>query len=353
MRYRILGPLGVLDDAGRPIPLSGQREQVLLATLLLEADRVVSADRLIEALWGDHPPTTAANALQVHVSKLRKKLGDPAGSENPLHTESPGYVLRVGAGELDAEHFELLATQSNPDEDPDAVSARLGEALALWRGRVLDGLEIDVAGRADVARLEELRVSTIEARIEVDLALGRHAQLVGELEALVHANPLRERLRAQLMLALYRSGRQADALAVYRQTREVLAEELGIDPSPALQDLELAILNQSDELEAPDADRRPPNPPPTALREPSPSSLRISKARRGSGRNTPTSWPTQCVDTMRSSARQSRRPVATCSRRWVTASALPLIRPSEASKHHEPLRSSSMPSLGPTRRILG
>ena len=248
MRYRILGPLGVLDDAGRPIPLSGQREQVLLATLLLGADRVVSADRLIEALWGDHPPTTAANALQVHVSKLRKKLGDLAGSENPLHTESPGYVLRVGAGALDAELFEHLVTQSNPDEDPDLVSARLGEALGLWRGRVLDGLEIDVAGRADVARLEELRISTIEGRIEADLALGRHAQLVGELEALVHTNPLREGLRAQLMLALYRSGRQADALAVYRQTREVLAEELGIDPSPALQDLELAILNQSAEL---------------------------------------------------------------------------------------------------------
>ena len=251
MRYRILGPLGVLDDAGRPVPLGGQREQVLLATLLLEANRVVSADRLTEALWGDHPPITVANALQVLVSKLRKKLGDMAGSENPLHTESPGYVLRVSAGELDAERFGHLVTQSNPDEDPDLVSARLGEALDLWRGRVLDGLEIDVAGRADVACLEELRVSTVEARIEADLALGRHAQLVGELEALVRTHPLREGLLAQLMLALYRSGRQADALAVYRQTREVLSEELGIDPGPVLQDLELAILKQSAGLSVP------------------------------------------------------------------------------------------------------
>jgi DNA-binding SARP family transcriptional activator/tetratricopeptide (TPR) repeat protein len=251
MHYRILGPLEVLNDEGRPIPLGGPRERVLLATLLLEAERVVSADRLIEALWGDNLPATAANALQVHVSKVRKKLAGPAGTEGPLHTEPPGYVLRVGAGELDSERFEHLAIESNPGEGPLALSARLAGALGLWRGRVLDGLEIDVVGRADVARLEELRVATVEARIQADLALGRHVRLVGELEGLVHTYPLRERLRAQLMVALYRSGRQADALAIYRNTREILAEELGIDPGQALQDLELAILNQSPELDLP------------------------------------------------------------------------------------------------------
>ncbi len=251
MQYRILGSLEVLDDQGRPIPLGGQRERVLLAALLLEANRVVSADQLIEALWGDDPPTTASNTLQVHVSKLRKKLVDRVGSEGPLHTEPPGYVLRVGKGELDSERFENLATESSTDEDPVVVSARLADALALWRGRVLDGLEIDVAGRASVARFEELRVATVEARIHADLALGRHVRLVGELEGLVHTYPLRERLRAQLMVALYRSGRQADALAVYRNTRTILSEELGIYPSQALQDLELAILNQSPELDLP------------------------------------------------------------------------------------------------------
>ena len=149
MHYRILGPLEVLDNQGQPIPLGGQREQVLLAALALEANRVVSANRLIEALWGEDPPATAANALQVHVSRLRKKLTGPSGSDGPLQTKPPGYVLRVGPGELDAERFEQLATASEPDEEPLAVSARLADALALWRGPVLEGLELDPSGRAD------------------------------------------------------------------------------------------------------------------------------------------------------------------------------------------------------------
>jgi DNA-binding SARP family transcriptional activator len=249
MRYRILGPLEVLDAEGRSVPLGGRRERVLLAALLLEANRVVSCDRLIDAVWGESPPKTAANALQVHISKLRKTLAASSGTGSPLHTQAPGYVLRTSPGELDLEHFEEQAAASHPDDGPAGLSARLAEALALWKGDVLEGLETNAFGRSDVARLEELRVSVLERRIEADLALGRHAELVGELEALVHTHPLREGLRGQLMIALYRSGRQADALGVYRHTRQVLTEELGIDPSPALQALELAILNQSSELE--------------------------------------------------------------------------------------------------------
>ncbi len=250
MRYRILGPLEVTDDEGRTVALAGRSERVLLACLLLEANRVVSSDRLIDALWGERPPETAANAVQVHVSKLRRKLIKPSGSDGPLETSSPGYVLRTAPGELDSERFEELVTIPSSGE-PSETSERLSEALELWRGPVLSGLENDITAHSDIARLEGLRVSAIVRRIEADLALGRHAQLVGELEGLIASNPLNEGLRGQLMVALYRSGRQADALGVYRETRRVLAEELGIDPSPVLQGLELAVLNQSTELDAP------------------------------------------------------------------------------------------------------
>ena len=251
MHYRILGPLEVLNDERQPIALGGRTERVLLAVLLLEANRVVSCDRLVDVVWGDHPPETATNALQVHISKLRRKLGASSGPSNPLHTRAPGYVLRTSRGELDFERFEELATESELDDGPATVSERLAEALALWRGSVLDGIEVDSTGRSDVVRLEELRVSVLGRRIEADLALGRHAELIGELEALIRAYPLREELPGQLMLALYRSGRQADALGVYRRTRQLLAEEIGVDPSPALQDLELAILQQAPELALP------------------------------------------------------------------------------------------------------
>jgi len=251
MRYRILGTLELLDAEQRPVALGGRSERVLLASLLLAANRVVSRDRLIDSLWGDHPPGTAANTLQVHISRLRRTLVASSVTASALHTQAPGYVLRTAPGELDSERFEELAASSRPGDAPGLVSATLSEALALWRGSVLDGLEIDASWRSEVTRLEELRVSVLERRIEADLVLGRHSELVGELEALVRVHPLRESLRGQLMLALYRSGRQADALGVYRQTRQILAEELGIDPSPALQDLELAILNQSPELEMP------------------------------------------------------------------------------------------------------
>jgi DNA-binding SARP family transcriptional activator len=251
MRYRILGPLELFDVEGRLVAFSGRSERVLLATLLLGANRVVSRDRLIDALWGDHPPETAANVLQVHISKLRRTLATPSETSSPLHTQAPGYMLRTSPGELDSDRFEELAVISRPDDGPAEVSARLTDALMLWRGSVLEGLEADASWHGDVTRLEELRVSVLERRIDAELSLGRHRELVGELEALVHEYPLREELRGKLMVALYRCGRQADALGVYRDTRQVLAEELGLDPNPALQALELAILNQSPNLEVP------------------------------------------------------------------------------------------------------
>jgi DNA-binding SARP family transcriptional activator len=233
------------------VVLTGRRERAVLGALLLEANRVISRDRLIEVLWGDDPPDTATNALQVHVSKLRKLLAVSSGPDIPVRTRSPGYVVEIAPGELDVEEFERLVAATPAGEGPDAVATRLTEALGLWRGTVLDGLDAESFGRAEVTRLEELHIATVERRIEADLALGRHRDVTGELEALVQAHPLREALRGQLMVALYRSGRQVDALAAYRQAREFLAEELGIDPSPALQALELGILEQSADLDAP------------------------------------------------------------------------------------------------------
>ena len=252
-RYRVLGPLEVLGKGNRPVVLS-RREAVVLGVLLLDANRVVSRDRLIEAVWGDRPPETAVNALQVHISKLRKVLGDTAGPEGPLRTQAPGYLLSTSPGQLDAERFESLVVSSAADETPDRVAARLTEALRLWRGSVLEGLEIGPFIRPEISRLEELRLTALERRIEADLVLGRHRECVGELEALVHVNPLREELRRLLMLGLYRSGRQADALAVYRQARQHLADELGLDPGPALRAMELAILNQDPGLDAASTD---------------------------------------------------------------------------------------------------
>ena len=249
MRFRILGPLELLDAEGRPVLLGGPSERVLLASLLVEANRVVSRDRLIDTLWGDHPPDTAANALQVHISKLRRTLTASSDSAGPLLTQAPGYILRTAPGELDSQRFEELAASPPPEAAPASVSAQCAEALSIWRGPVLDGLEAEGAWRGEITRLEELRISVVERRIQADLELGQHRALVGELDALVQAHPWREGLRAKLMLALYRSGRQADALGAYGEIREMLADQLGIDPNPALQALELAILNQSPELE--------------------------------------------------------------------------------------------------------
>jgi DNA-binding SARP family transcriptional activator/tetratricopeptide (TPR) repeat protein/energy-coupling factor transporter ATP-binding protein EcfA2 len=258
MRFAILGTLEVLGPDGRSVVPRGRMDRVILGALLLEPNEVVSRDRLIEVAWGDQPPETALNALQVHISRLRKLLGTTSERETALRARSPGYVLDVFEGELDATEFERLAAASGADEDHDAVANRLTDALRLWRGPVLDGLDIGMSSLPAVSRLDDLRLATIERRVEADLALGRHRDVTGELEGLVHDHPLRESLRGLLMVALYRSGRQADALAVFRHTRQLLAEELGIDPGPALQALELAVLDQSPQLDLPAAgdDRR-------------------------------------------------------------------------------------------------
>jgi DNA-binding SARP family transcriptional activator len=244
LEFRILGPLEVVDE-GRPVPIRGSKQRALLAMLLLRANEVVSTDRLIEELWGDEPPEAGGTALRVRVSQLRKGLG--AGGQD-IVTQTPGYSLRLEPGQLDLHRFEQLVAESDGAE-PELASSKLREALGLWRGTTLADLTYEPFAQPAIARLHELRLMALEKRIEADVALGRHAQLVGELEALVVEHPLREPLRAQLMLALYRSGRQADALELYKQTRRTLVDELGIEPSPALQELERAILRQDAALE--------------------------------------------------------------------------------------------------------
>jgi DNA-binding SARP family transcriptional activator len=244
MEFRVLGPLEVIEQ-GRLLVLGGPRQRALLALLLTRANEVVSTDRLIDDLWGAHTPSTAANALQYHVSRLRKAL---APTEVIL-TQEPGYLIRVGPDELDLLRFERLVEEAR--HAPTEVAAQLlRTALDLWRGPALADVVNEPSVQAEILRLEELRLGALERRVEADLALGRHVELVGELEVLVREHPLHERLRGQLMLALYGSGRQADALDVYRQTRHLLVDELGVEPSPSLQELERAILQHDPELSA-------------------------------------------------------------------------------------------------------
>src|SRR6266511_6338211 len=243
MEFRILGPLQVLDE-GHELPLGGGRNITKHTVLLLDPNRVVSRDRLIDELWGGSPPDPAPTALQVYVSQLRKALG-----RDLILTQPPGYLIRVSDGELDLDRFERLVATARAEE-PTQAARLLREGLALWRGAPLAELG-DSFARAERARLEEQRLAALEQRIEAELALGRHAELVPELEGLVREQPLRERLRGQLMLALYRCGRQADALEVYRSGRRLLDEELGLKPDDELQRLERAILNHDPSLDAP------------------------------------------------------------------------------------------------------
>jgi DNA-binding SARP family transcriptional activator/class 3 adenylate cyclase len=240
MEFRILGPLEVVSD-GQALDPGGAKQRALLAMLLVHANRVVSTDRLIDALWEDDPPEGAQKALQVHVSGLRKVLG-----RERVQTKAPGYLIRVYDGELDLDRFRDLEGEGKP-----------AEALSLWRGPPLDDFACQRFAQAEIARLEELRLACVEELIEQDLEAGRHAAAVGELEALVKEHPLRESLRAQLMLALYRSGRQADALEAYQQARGALVEELGIEPGRALRELHQAILNQEPALDGRPATGRP------------------------------------------------------------------------------------------------
>jgi DNA-binding SARP family transcriptional activator len=249
MEFRILGPLEVEAD-GRPVTL-GPKQRTVLALLLLTPNRAVPVDRLADALWPGEPPTAAANALQYHVSRLRKSLGGGAG----VLTQERGYLIRLDPEQLDLLRFERLVAEAE-HADPDRASRLLGKALSLWRGEPLADLADDPLSQADLQRLTASRLAALEQRVEADLALGRYAQLIPELEALVTTHPLHEGLVGGLMRALYGAGRQADALDVYRRTRQTFDAELGIEPSPLLRDLERAILRQDPALgpDRPNAD---------------------------------------------------------------------------------------------------
>jgi DNA-binding SARP family transcriptional activator len=240
--FRILGPVEVWDDEAQ-LQLGGPKQRAVLALLLLDAGRVVSTDRLIDALWGEQPPATAATSLQNFISQLRKVLG-----ADVLVTKPPGYRLQVEPEQLDLERFRRLVEGSR-QEGPAQRAAKLREALGLWRGPALADLAFESFALGESARLEELRLAALEERIEADLETGRHGELVGELEALVREHPLREQLRRSLMLALYRSGRQAEALQVYHDARRTLVDELGIEPSAGLQQLHGAMLRHDPQLE--------------------------------------------------------------------------------------------------------
>jgi DNA-binding SARP family transcriptional activator len=242
MDFRLLGPLEVVEH-GRSLVLGGAKQRALLAVLLLHANEVVPTERLIDELWGESPPATVAKSVQVYVSRLRKELGD-----GRLATSRPGYILHVAPDELDLARFERLVGEAD-GADPKLAAERLGEALALWRGPPLADLAYEPFAHGPIARLEEVRVAALERRVDADLARGRHAELAGELEALVAAHPLRERFHGQLMLALYRCGRQAEALEAYRTARTALVEELGIEPGRELRELHRAILQQDAALD--------------------------------------------------------------------------------------------------------
>jgi DNA-binding SARP family transcriptional activator/WD40 repeat protein len=242
IEFRVLGPLEVEVD-GHAASLGGPKQRALLAALLLDAGRVVSIERLVDAVWGEAPPATARHSVEVYVSRLRGELADEAGVM--LGTRRPGYILRIDRDQLDLTRFEDLVAEGRAalaERDPERAAARLREGLELWRGPPLADVAFESSERRDADRLDELRLAAMEDRIDADLALGRHSRLVGELEALVAEHPLREQPRAQLMVALYRSGRQADALDAYRQSRDLLREELGLEPGVALQQLERRIL---------------------------------------------------------------------------------------------------------------
>jgi DNA-binding SARP family transcriptional activator/tetratricopeptide (TPR) repeat protein len=233
VEFRLLGPVEVLDGGGVPVRLAGRRERTILALLALAAGRVVSVDRMVDAVWESDPPQTARRQVHTCISVIRKALGPI------VHTREPGYLLGADSDDIDVARFDALVAAARTAPGPRESAELLMRALALWRGPALDGL---TGLRAEAAALEERRLVIVEERVALELGLGRHAELVAELTGLVAAHPLRERLRAGLMLALHRCGRTAEALAVYRTTRRVLKDEFGVEPSAELRNLERAIL---------------------------------------------------------------------------------------------------------------
>jgi peptide/nickel transport system substrate-binding protein len=263
MDYRILGPLDVCVD-GHALALGGEKQRALLAILLLHANEAVSVDRLIEGIWGEQLPRSAHKTLQGYIYRLRKVLengGSEAGATANgavLVTSATGYLLRVADGELDLDRFKALVERARrvlAVGDPGAAATLLRDALRLWRGPALADLAYETFAQPAIAQLEELRLAALEDRIDADLALGLDRDLVGELSALVEHNPLRERLRGQLMVALYRGGREAEALEAYQHYRRRLSEQLGLDPSPALRELEASILSRDPTLDLRDGRR--------------------------------------------------------------------------------------------------
>jgi len=266
VEFRILGPLEVTHE-GRPVVVPGSRERAVLVLLLASANRVVPAERLVDDLWAGRPPEGAAGALRVYISRLRRALREAGG--DVVLTKPPGYVIEIDDGALDVARFETLvyqARRSLAGADHEAAAATLHQALALWRGAALADAADAPLAQAEAARLEEERLAALEARVEADLACGRHAELVSELDSLTRMHPLRERLWGQRMVALYRCGRQADALRAYQGLRHLLAEEMGLEPSTALTRLESAILHQAPELAGADVPVELPSPRPLVPR---------------------------------------------------------------------------------------
>jgi len=255
MDFRILGPLEVLDE-GRHVALVGSKQRALLGLLLVNAGETLSTDRLIDELWGERPPATAAKTVQVHISRLRKALAAGTGnaSEGVVVTREHGYQLEIDPERLDSHRFERLLAEGRSElaaNRPESAAPALERALSLWRGRPLADLAYEAFAQGEIARLEDLRVAALEQLIDAKLALGRHVEVIGELESLIGDYPYRERMRAQLMLALYRSDRQADALQAYQDARRSLTDELGIEPGERLRELERAVLAQDPELALP------------------------------------------------------------------------------------------------------
>jgi YVTN family beta-propeller protein len=258
VRFRLLGPLEARRD-GAAVELGPRKQRAVLALLLLNANRVVPTERLIDDLWGDSPPETARSALQVYVAGLRKALGADGAV---LRTSAPGYVLELQPGSLDLDRFSSLCAEARATSDPGRKAVLLRGALELWRGEPFADLTTEPFAAAAASQLEGLRRDALEERIRADLELGRHAEVIPELHRLVAEHPYHEPFRAQLMLALYRAGRQADALAAYRSAREAFRDGLGLEPGPELKALERAVLEQDPTLGAPAtaADEEPPGP---------------------------------------------------------------------------------------------
>ena len=307
IEFRILGPLEVWREGGS-LPLGGLKQRSLLALLLLQANQVVSTDRLVHELWGDEPPGTAVTALHGYVSQLRKLIEPErtaGGESRVLVTRPPGYVLNVGPGQLDLDRFEASVRHAREElvaGRPEPAARDLREAFALWRGAPLADLASEPFAQSAARPLEELWLAALEDRIDADLALGRHREVASELEAVIRSHPLRERLRGQQMLALYRCGRQADALNAYADARRTLSEELGIEPSSALKQLERDILNQEGSLGAP-------------VREPEQQAEAEAAPRRRRRRGVVLAGATAAVIAVAAGVVLSTRPAPTAARR--------------------------------------